>query len=106
MTVYVPGLQEKDLVKIITAIQQLSAGRSNAVGAVTLKASAASTTVTDPNCASGTVPILVPTTADAAAEIGNGTMFIPTATITNGSFVISHANNTQADRKFLYALHG
>lgn len=106
MTVYVPGLEEKDLKKIITAIQQLSAGRSNAVGVVTLTASASSTTVVDGNCAAGSVPILIPTTAHAAAEDGNGTRFIPIATITNGSFVIDHANNTQADRTYLYALFG
>jgi hypothetical protein len=106
MTVYLPSITEKDLKKVILAIQQLGSGRSNSVGSVTLKTSAASTTVTDPNCAQGSVPILVPTTADAAAELKNGTLFIPTATITNGSFVIDHANNTQADRTFLYALHG
>lgn len=104
MTITVPGLNETDPKKIVQAIQQLSAGRSNAVGTVTLAVSAASTTVTDRNCAAGTVPILVPTTANAAAAVS--TNYVPTATITNGSFVIQHANNTQADRTFRYALHG
>jgi|SRR5581483_1299063 len=106
MTVFVPGLEEKDPKNVIRAIQQLAAGRSNAVGTVTLAVSAASTTVTDENCAAGSVPILVPTTAHAAAEDGNGTRYIPTATIENGSFVIQHANNSQADRTYLYALFG
>jgi hypothetical protein len=106
MTVYVPSLTEKDLAKIILSIQQLAQGRSNGVGTVTLAASATSTTVTDGNCAAGTVPILVPTTSDAAAEIKNGTLYIATTTILNGSFVITHASNSQTDRTFLYALHG
>jgi hypothetical protein len=104
MTVYVPGLSEKDLRKIVLAVQQLASGRSNAVGTLTLIANAASTTVTDGNCAAGTTPIAVPVTAHAAAEIGNGTLFI--ASVANGSFTISHANNAQADRTFLYALFG
>lgn len=104
MTAYVPGLTEKNLQNVIAAIQQLTAGRSNAVGVVTLAVSASSTTVTDQNCSSGSVPKLVPTTANAAAALA--TTFTPIASISNGSFVIEHANNTQADRTFLYALQG
>ena len=37
-------------------------------------------------------------------EIGNGTMYI--GTVNNGSFVVTHANNAQADRTFLYAALG
>ena len=106
MTVYVPGLSETDPKNVIRAVQQLAAGRSNAVGTVTLMVSAASTTVSDENCAIGTTVILTPATSDAAAELKNGTLYIPTATITNGSFVITHASNTQPDRTFRYALHG
>jgi hypothetical protein len=105
MSITVPGLNEKDLTKIVQAIQQLSAGRSNSVGVVTLAvAPATSTVVKDQNCAAGTVPILVPTTANAAAA--ETTKFIPRASIVNGSFVIQHASSAQTDRTFLYALHG
>jgi hypothetical protein len=103
MTVYVPSLLGS-LKDALRAIQQLSAGRSNAVGTVTLRASQTSTTVSDPNCASGTVPNLVATTADAAAALA--TTFIPVASIANGSFVIQHASVASVDRTFLYALHG
>lgn len=105
MTVYVPSLTETDLVQIIQAIQQLACGRSNAVGTVTLAVSpATSTTVSDRNCAPGAVPILVPTTANAAAA--QATNYIPKATIGNASFVIQHAASAAADRTFIYALHG
>jgi hypothetical protein len=104
MTVTVPGLNEKDLVAFARAIQQLAAGRSNAFGTVTLTPGATSTTVSSKNCAAGTVPILTATTANAAAALA--TTYVPAATVSNGSFVIQHANNAQADRTFLYALHG
>jgi len=103
MTVFVPGLNDT-LKNAIKSIQQLSQGRSNAFGSVTLAASATSTTVTDGNCATGTVPLLSPTTADAAAALA--TTFIPVATIANGSFVIQHTSAASTDRTFLYALHG
>jgi hypothetical protein len=104
MTAYVPGTTETDLKKVVLAIQQLAAGRSNAVGTVTLATGAASTIVTEKNCAVGSVPITVPVTANAATEIGNGTMFI--SAVTNGSFTISHANSATPGRTFLYALVG
>ncbi|WOH68114.1 hypothetical protein [Bradyrhizobium sp. BWA-3-5] len=46
MTAYVPGITETDLKKVILALQQLAAGRSNAVGSVTLATGSATTTVT------------------------------------------------------------
>jgi hypothetical protein len=104
MTAYVPGITETDLKKIVLAIQQLAAGRSNAVGSVTLATSAATTVVTDKNCAAGSVPLLTPITANAATEIGNGTMFV--STVANGSFTIIHANSATTGRTFLYALIG
>lgn len=106
MTAYVPGITESDLKKIVLAIQQLAAGRSNAVGTVTLTANVATTTVTDMNCAAGSAILLMPTTANASAEQGAGTIRIATATILNGSFVITHANNAQTDRIFRYAIQG
>jgi hypothetical protein len=104
VTAYVPGITETDLKKIVLAIQQLAAGRSNAVGKVTLATGAASTIVADKNCAVGSTPLLTPTTANAAAEIGNGTMYV--SAVANGSFTIAHANSAATGRTFLYAIHG
>lgn len=104
MSVYVPGLNEKDPKNVIRSIQQLSAGRSNAVGLVTLAASATSTTVTDGNCSVDSTISLSPATADAAAALA--TTFIPVATIANGSFVISHTSAASTDRTFRYAIAG
>ncbi|MCK1387373.1 hypothetical protein [Bradyrhizobium sp. 21] len=104
MTAYVPGITETDLKKIVLAIQQLAAGRSNAVGSVTLTTGASNTTVTTANCAAGSVPILVPASANAAAEAGNGTMYV--SAVANGAFTISHANAATTGRTFLYAVIG
>jgi hypothetical protein len=104
MTAYVPGVDEKDLKRVILSLQQIAAGRSNAVGSVTLTASATTTTVSDDNCAEGSTPILTPTTAHASAEIGAGTICI--SAVANKSFTITHASNTQTDRTFKYAILG
>ena len=112
MTAQVPGITETDLKKIVLAIQQLAAGRSNAAGTVTLTANAASTVVSTANgkisqagiVAPGSTPILTPTTANAAAEFGNGTIYVSAVGL--DTFTITHANNAQTDRIFLYAIHG
>lgn len=107
MTVLVPAIGETDQKKINLSIQQLGAGRSNAVGTVTLTLNAATTTVTPTFTgivAVGSTPILTPTTANAAAEVGNGTMYV--SAVANGSFTITHANSATAGRTFLYALLG
>jgi hypothetical protein len=104
MTAYVPGITETDLKKIVLAVQQLAAGRSNAVGTVTLATGAGSTVVSDSNCAAGSVPITVPITPNAAAEVGNGTMFI--SVVADGSFTITHANSATPGRTFFYAFIG
>ncbi len=111
MTVAVPGITETDLKKIVIAIQQLAAGRSNAIGSITLNTGAATTlvdvtmnSVAPTIIAAGSVPILTPTTANAAAEVGNGTIYV--SAVANGSFTITHANSATAGRTFLYAILG
>ena len=107
MTVFVPALTETDLKKVIMSLQQIAAGRSNATGTVTLTANAATTTVTPTqtgSIAAGSTPILTATTANAAAEVGNGTIYV--STVANGSFTLTHANNAQVDRTFRYAILG
>jgi hypothetical protein len=104
MTAYIPGITETDLKKIILAIQNLAAGRSNAVGTVTLATGVATTVVADKNCAAGSTPLLTPATANAATEVGNGTMYV--STVANGSFTITHASSGTTGRTFLYAILG
>jgi hypothetical protein len=104
VTVRVVDRNERDLTKLTLAINELASGRSNATGSVTLTAGATTTTAIAPTCGAGSVPILAPTTANAAAELGNGTLYI--GAVGKASFTISHANNAQIDRTFLFVCLG
>ena len=104
MSALVLARDEKDQRKINTAINELAKGRSNAVGTVTLVPGAASTAVPARNCGAGSVVLLSALTAHAAAEIGNGTIFV--SAVRNGSFTLTHASNAQNDRTFGYVCLG
>lgn len=104
MTVLIVSSNEKDLSKFAASIQQLAQGRSNATGSFTLRHDQTSTIVEAINCAEGSVPIPVPTTANAAAEYGGGTMWI--SQVNKQAFVVRHANNAQTDRTFLFVAIG
>lgn len=106
MVAYVPEINEQDLKKIVLAVQQLAAGRSNTVGTVTLTQNSATTVVTTRTgtCAPGSVPILVPTTANAATEYGAGTWYISSVGL--DTFTITHVNSATASRTFIYAILG
>lgn len=84
------------------AINQLIAGRSNAVGTVTLAAGTTTTTVAWRNGNGAAVPLLVPKTANAAAALA--TTYC--ATVTGAGFVLTHVNNAQTDRTFGFVLLG
>ena len=104
MTVRVVDRNEKDLSKLTLAINELASGRSNSTGTFTLAAGAATTVVTAPTCAAGSVPILVPATANAASEIGNGAIYV--SAVGRSSFTVVHANNAQTDRTYLFVCLG
>jgi hypothetical protein len=104
MSALVLARDEKDHRRVNTAVNELAKGRSNAVGAVTLAPGVATTTVPAKNCGAGSVVLLSPLTAHAAAEIGNGTLFV--SAVANGSFTLAHANNAQNDRTFGYVCLG
>lgn len=77
-------------------------GKMNVVEEVTLTANAASTVVTDALVNSESLIVLMPTTANAAAALA--TTYI--ATVGDGTFTITHANNAQADKTFRYGVLG
>ena len=102
---YLPDAQAW-LRKMASVVNNLLIGKLNVGGTVTLTANVASTTLTDARLTSESFVGLVPTTANAAAEIGNGTMYISETNRVNGAATITHANNAQADRTFRYAILG
>jgi hypothetical protein len=91
----------------VQAINDLSAGRSNASGQVTLTPNVATTTIVGPNVNENAEVFLFPRTASAATEVGAGMIYasitriasVPTVTIT-------HANSATADRTFAYVILG
>ena len=91
-----------ELVK--TTINEMLKGRGNQTSSFTLTDNATTTTVTDNLFAADMTPSWTPTTANAAAETGAGTMYVSARA--NGSFTITHANNAQTDRTFLYLRAG
>jgi alcohol dehydrogenase class IV len=90
--------------EIASAINLLIDGKNNATGTFTLTASTTTTTVSDLRAGTNSVITYVPTTANASAEIGAGTIFISARN--DESFVLTHANNSQSDRTFIYAIIG
>lgn len=92
--------RDKNETEIIQAINQVNSGNINNTGTVTLTANAATTTVTNSKVSAASYIELMPATANAATEKAAGTMYVSTRN--NGSFVITHANNAQTDRTFVY----
>jgi hypothetical protein len=80
------------------ALNEVIRGRTNAVDTKTLTAGAASTVVTDSRVTQYSRIFLFPTTANAAAELGNGTCYV--SSVGDGTYTITHANNAQVDRTF------
>jgi hypothetical protein len=87
-------------------LQQIRSGKLEVVGELTLTAGAASTAVTDIRVSPQSVIVWHPRTANAAAELAAGTMYITDANMGNGSMVVTHANNAQVDRTFRFAVLG
>lgn len=89
--------------QIARALNEALAGRLDCTKLVTLTEDVTTTTVTDARININTAVLAMPTTANAAAEIGAGGMYFTTA---NGSVVVTHANNAQTDRTFMLAFIG
>jgi hypothetical protein len=99
---------ERDLSRIVLAVRQLTEGRSNAVGSVTLTPDTGtpvtSTAVAAPNCGPGSAVLLFPQTANAAAALG--TTYVPAADVAAGIFTIRHASAATTDRTFHFVCLG
>lgn len=107
------GDMERALEEIVSWVRSsdevlagVMAGKINTVETLTLTASVASTTITSPIISGQTMVILMPTTANAAAEIGNGTLYQTYPNATKGQAVINHASNAQVDRIYICAFLG
>lgn len=100
--------EESNIWRIVQAIIQLTQGRSNAVGEVTLRANQATTVVTKSvhraavNVSADSEVFLTPRTANAAAAVP--TTYI--SAVGQGTFTITHANNAQVDKTYGFVAIG
>lgn len=90
--------------KIASSVNQLYDGKSDNHGTFTLTANQATTTVSDLRAGVDSKIFYTPTTANASAEVGNGTIYISAKG--KESFTVTHANNAQSDRTFDYMIVG
>lgn len=98
------AISQSSMRRNVDVINNMLKGRLNVTLPVTLVVSEGTTTVTDARISAFCAVIMTPLTADAAAEVGNGTIYVSSQQ--NGQLVLTHANNTQADRKFNLAFLG
>jgi hypothetical protein len=90
--------------EIAEVVNRMLTGGLNNRGSVTLIASAGATSVADPRVSGTSTILLWPTTANAAAELGAGTIY--TSAKAKGGFTLAHASNALTDRTFDYAILG
>lgn len=90
--------------KLAEIANQAIQGKTLNVSTVTLAASATSTTLMDTRIGVESFIGFMATTANAAAEIGNGTLYVTNRQTMQAT--INHANNAQADRTFVYVVIG
>ncbi|MCK5013217.1 MAG: hypothetical protein KAS66_05315 [Candidatus Omnitrophica bacterium] len=95
---------EQDQRRQNEVIRGLMDGKSNNTGEVTLTENVATTVVVDLRVGAESVIMFVPTTLNAAAEQAAGGMYVSSRG--KQTFTITHANNAQTDRDFVYAVIG
>ena len=101
------------LQKITKVVQNIMVGKTNNCFSVTLTANSATTVVSINKNSLGQSSVIhfMPQTANAAAELAAGTMYVSARSVATGSdpnstFTITHANNAQTDRTFGYTIMG
>jgi hypothetical protein len=100
----VPAPNETSLPRIVRGIRDLFEGRANCFGSFTCTPNQATTTVTAPNCGLDSEVIITAKTANAATELGNGTIYV--SAVAQGSFTVTHANAATLTRTFAYRIAG
>lgn len=96
------GITLEQLYLLTETVNLILRGRANNTGTFTLDAGTGSTTVVDPAFESSMVPLLIPTTANAAGALSG----LYVSARDKGSFTLTHANTGTTDRTFLYARWG
>lgn len=92
--------------QVAVAVNRTLSGRLNNTGDMTLAANSAATILKDQRLAPTSWIQFDPMTANAAAELAAGTMYVTAANRQTGAFTITHANAGTTDRTFRYAILG
>jgi hypothetical protein len=87
-------------------LAQCRRGKMDVVSELTLTANAATSTLNWRGLSPQSVVVFDPKTANAAAELYGGTMYVLTADRGNDAWTVTHANNAQTDRVFQVAVIG
>jgi hypothetical protein len=92
------------LARVVAILNGALGGKLNATLAVTLTANAGSTVVNDPRLSSTSFIGFCPLSADAAAEIAAGGLYVSSQGAK--TMTLTHANNALNDRKLLLLIIG
>src|SRR5262249_6621784 len=92
------------LARLREVVNNLLRGKLNATLDVTLNVGSTNTVINDPRIGGSSAICLMPLTANAAAEIGNGTIWWSAEG--DQTATLSHASNAQADRTFRLTIIG
>lgn len=94
--------------RLAEKINDIMQGRTNNYGTVTLTASSATTVITfaKGRLSTNSTVYFWPTTANAAADFGAGTMYESARAVASNTLTLTHANNANADKTFRYAIIG
>ena len=105
MTIGYPGAAIGTDARGLTAIlNRINLGKLNCAGTLTLAAGQTATVVADSRAGAGSFIGLVPLTANAAAEIAAGTLYLSSRS--SGSFELTHASSAATDRHFAFVILG
>lgn len=88
------------------SLQAMRRGKLECVTELTLTANAATTTLSYLGLSPQSVVTFDPKTANAAAELYGGTMYVLTADRGNDSWTITHSNAASTDRTFQISVIG
>jgi hypothetical protein len=92
--------------QLATVLDRINKGKFNATVDFTITANASTSTIVDQRIAPTSAIILDPMTANAAQCLASGNCYILGSDRSNGSAIMTHANNAQTDRTFRVLIIG
>ena len=101
-----PAPRDPELRRLWEVVAQVRRGKMDIVSEFTLTANAATSTLNFKGLSPQSVLVFDPKTANAAAELAAGTMYVLTADRGNDVWTVTHSNSAQVDRTFQLAVIG